>query len=266
MNVPIYVLSVSAQKVDCQVSSFGPWSTCSASCGEQGVQVRVRTITRDAANGGKLCPALEETRTCTTSCPKVDCQVSPWSRWSACSGVSCGEGGVQVQLRTITRVPANGGKVCPALTNTRACTSDCKDDHDLDSPCPPLASPLNIGSLTINGYIPNSQAVYICQQGYQLHAVDPTGVLPAYTGSAGSPYTRTCLFGSWFGPSSITCELPPPILCPTLSTPANANNLIISGYTSGSTAEYICDSSYEVHAVDPTGTTRVYRRSRRDIY
>jgi hypothetical protein len=59
----------------------------------------------------------------------VDCQVSAFGGWSACSK-SCG-GGTRSRSRTVTVQPKNGGNACPALTesegcNTQGCPVDCQ--------------------------------------------------------------------------------------------------------------------------------------------
>jgi len=52
----------------------------------------------------------------------VDCGVSDWSAWSACSA-SCG-GGVQKATRTISQQSMHGGAACPSsLSKTRACNT-----------------------------------------------------------------------------------------------------------------------------------------------
>jgi hypothetical protein len=49
----------------------------------------------------------------------VDCVVSPWSAYGACSA-SCG-GGTQTQTRTVITPASNGGAACPALSQSQAC-------------------------------------------------------------------------------------------------------------------------------------------------
>ncbi len=117
--------------VDCQVSSWGTWSTCDKSCGG-GTQTRSRTVTVQSQNGGATCPALTETQACNTQACPVDCQVSSWGTWSTCDK-SCG-GGTQTRSRTVTVQSQNGGATCPALTETQACnTQACPVDCQVSS-------------------------------------------------------------------------------------------------------------------------------------
>ncbi|CAL8082428.1 unnamed protein product [Calicophoron daubneyi] len=51
--------------------------------------------------------------------PKVDCQVSQWSEWSACSR-QCGRG-LMERHRTAIRQPQNGGAHCPILDERKSC-------------------------------------------------------------------------------------------------------------------------------------------------
>jgi hypothetical protein len=92
---------------------------CSKACGG-GTRMRTRTVVTPASGGGAACPPLTESEPCNTqSCDPVDCAVSDWGDWGACSK-SCG-GGVHTRKRTVVTQPANGGKACPDLSETEAC-------------------------------------------------------------------------------------------------------------------------------------------------
>jgi hypothetical protein len=113
---------------DCKVGDWSAWGECSKPCGT-GSQTRTRSVTQQAANGGAICPSLSEMQNCNTQACPIDCQVGEWTAWSACDK-SCG-GGKQTRTRLITKPAENGGKPCPALTetqdcNTQACPVDCK--------------------------------------------------------------------------------------------------------------------------------------------
>ena len=108
------------QPVDCQVSDFSAWSACSATCGG-GVRTRTRSITQAPQNGGAACPALVQTEACNNQPCAVDCQMSDWSAWSACSA-QCG-GGTQTRTRSIIQAPQNGGAACGPTEEQRACNT-----------------------------------------------------------------------------------------------------------------------------------------------
>jgi len=110
--------------IDCEVSAWSNWSTCTETCGG-GTQTRTRTVITPASNGGVDCSVLEETRACNEQACPIDCEVSEWSNWSECSEI-CG-GGTQVRTLTVVTEPANGGAECPVLEETRACN---------EQPCP----------------------------------------------------------------------------------------------------------------------------------
>lgn len=49
--------------VDCEVTTWAPWSACSKTCGS-GIMHRFRVIVRKPKNGGQSCGNLEENRPC----------------------------------------------------------------------------------------------------------------------------------------------------------------------------------------------------------
>ena len=117
--------------VDCVVTAFNDWSACSVTCGT-GKKVRARTVMVAAANGGKACPTVTESKSCTggtqLECP-VHCEVAPWHPWSTCTR-SCGTG-LQTATRDVTQEPRHGGTICPDLYQFRRCATtpcpvDCK--------------------------------------------------------------------------------------------------------------------------------------------
>lgn len=68
VNSTIVQESQSAAPVDCLVSSWSPWTTCSVSCGA-GRVTSFRTITRESQNGGRPCPKKLQRRS--------RCQLAP---------------------------------------------------------------------------------------------------------------------------------------------------------------------------------------------
>jgi hypothetical protein len=84
-------------------------------------------IANDPDNCGACGNVCEDADACTTSscvdgvCEytyvPVDCAVSEWSEWSACSA-ECG-GGTQVRTRTVTTEASCGGVACPALEQSQ---------------------------------------------------------------------------------------------------------------------------------------------------
>jgi hypothetical protein len=112
--------------VDCVPSTWGSWSSCSKTCGA-GTQTRERSISVDAQFGGKACPALESSQFCrTTRCP-IDCVVSPWSEFGACSR-TCGTG-AKTRTRTAVTAAGYGGQSCPPLLESQACATECCEGH-----------------------------------------------------------------------------------------------------------------------------------------
>jgi len=121
--------------VDCVVSRWGPWSRCT-----NGVQRRTRRIVRRPRNGGRRCPALEETRRCPPE--RIDCEVSEWSDWSRCRDHR------QRRTRQIVTPPQNGGEICPPLEETRR----CGEENGICDPCC-IWNWINIGLFIITAIV-----------------------------------------------------------------------------------------------------------------
>ena len=122
--------NIHACPVDCIMSDWSDWTTCTVSCGGGGTQSHSRSVVRAAEYGGAVCPEVLQTRSCgntIANCP-VDCIVGDWSVWELCS-TSCG-GGVHQRTRPVTRAAQHGGLVCAAThgmrrCNTQPCPVDC---------------------------------------------------------------------------------------------------------------------------------------------
>jgi len=77
--------------VDCVVSDWGDWSTCSAQCSvtisgqtRNPSQYRSRSITVESLNGGALCPSeLQQTQFCN----QVDC-ATYCNKYSTCPAIA----------------------------------------------------------------------------------------------------------------------------------------------------------------------------------
>lgn len=137
---------------DCVVEAWSAYGTCSQHC--FGARVRTRGPDTPATGGGSAascaplwqeqecsadddcgmygcCCVRERLRgsTCASPClhpdtEPVDCQVSAWSSWDACTA-SCG-GGTQSRSRTVLQQPANGGAACGDTSEIRPCnTHEC---------------------------------------------------------------------------------------------------------------------------------------------
>merc|ERR1719450_773613 len=117
--------------VDCEMSKWSVWSTCSSIC--EGTQAHTRSVMVQPKNGGMSCNTVSESRPCIGNPKQCDrnCRLKKWSRWSPCS-VAC-SGGYQEKWRRVV-IPAHGKGRCPKPTskyryrmkkcNTHDCTGD----------------------------------------------------------------------------------------------------------------------------------------------
>jgi hypothetical protein len=108
--------------VDCVVSTWQGWGSCSQTC-DGGTMTNSRTTETHASFGGEVCPDLSETIECNIGACPVHCTVSDYTPWSACSE-SCG-GGIQTANRAIVTHAQNGGYTCPDPLNAeRPCNEE----------------------------------------------------------------------------------------------------------------------------------------------
>jgi len=109
-----------AKKVPCKVSAWSAWTKCSATCGG-GSKSRARTVKVPAANGGKACPVLSNSKKCGTD--KCKCKVSAWSAWGHCNA-NCA-GGTRTRTRSVKST--GPGAKCPVLSKSEKCnTQKCR--------------------------------------------------------------------------------------------------------------------------------------------
>ena len=135
----------------CEVNYWSTWSTCSTDqCGQQGSQRRSRTVESWPTCGGAQCPDLNETRLCYGNKP-VNCHLSYWSEWSACTTV-CGVLGKQATSRYKVRTEQCGGICTSTFYKTRVC---------------PLTSCLNGGSL--------GSDTCFCKKGFSRNCCEKEG-------------------------------------------------------------------------------------------
>jgi hypothetical protein len=130
--------------VNCDVSPWSAYSSCSKSCGT-GNWTRTRTIIRQATLSGTVCPDLNQTTTCREEHCPVDCEFESWTEWTTCTK-SCGAG-TKERSRKVTTYPQYGGIKCPITLNMQicnhfACPVDCTmqewdDWSDCSSSCGP---------------------------------------------------------------------------------------------------------------------------------
>ena len=90
-----------------QAGGLSGWSKCSADCGG-GVSQRLREVKRAMKYGGNPCGETSQTRSCNNQACEKDCELSKWTKWSACSK-DC-DGGTKKRQKFVTKVPEGSGK------------------------------------------------------------------------------------------------------------------------------------------------------------
>ena len=96
--------------VNCQWANWGPFGSCSVTCG-RGEKTRNRYIGVQPRCGGESCPGpFTQTLSCNSQCCPIDCQWSSWSLYGPCS-TTCGIG-VKSRIREITVASFCNGEAC----------------------------------------------------------------------------------------------------------------------------------------------------------
>ena len=107
--------------VDCKLSAWSDWGSCSASC-DEGYMKRARTIETAPEWGAPACAALSDEKKCNQAACQRDCDYN-WGEYSACTE-SCG-GGTHQKSPIIRKYAVSGGKACPEAHTGRCNTQDC---------------------------------------------------------------------------------------------------------------------------------------------
>uniref|UniRef100_A0AAR2LHG3 SCO-spondin n=1 Tax=Pygocentrus nattereri TaxID=42514 RepID=A0AAR2LHG3_PYGNA len=108
------------------LTSWGPWGSCSISCGGLGQKIRSRSCSQPSpTHGGRDCVgALQETAYCQTpDCPDEDIGFSQWSAWSTCSK-TCSDAGapaVKSRKRECISAPCSGQNRQEKICNIPQC-------------------------------------------------------------------------------------------------------------------------------------------------
>lgn len=123
----------------CTFGVWSEWTACTKTCGS-GTRTRSREVT--AAEDAAACGCLKEAETCNVDDCSVDCEMSSWSDWTACS-TDCGSGTTTRSRKVIT--PAAESGMCPCLEEAAPCEGtrcprDCKLSDwqpwgDCSAPC-----------------------------------------------------------------------------------------------------------------------------------
>jgi hypothetical protein len=112
--------------IDCLLSTWTGWSTCTAKCGG-GQQLRTRYILTAPQYNGKMCDDLYEYQDCATdNCP-VSCQMGAWSDWDRTCPACVPEGtspGVRTKTRNVTVEAQYGGSDCPPDSYQESCPTN----------------------------------------------------------------------------------------------------------------------------------------------
>jgi len=106
----------------CEIGEWGAFGACSESCGN-GEHMKLRNVT-EGTLGGTVCPANTVnhiTAACNTHACPVDCQLSGWSFYGACSEKCAG--GNHSRTRVVMTTAKFGGAECGDVVEVKDCNT-----------------------------------------------------------------------------------------------------------------------------------------------
>ncbi|KAL8558647.1 hypothetical protein ACOMHN_022569 [Nucella lapillus] len=126
--------------IDCQMTPWSVWSTCSVSCGS-GIQQRFRSIQTLPQNGGRKCPSLygytkeSQSRVCTAKCQHHTWRADDWGPCLPHGEAVCGPG---THTRTVGCFAASASSLTLTLVDSTFCPRRDRPDNvqDCSLPCP----------------------------------------------------------------------------------------------------------------------------------
>ncbi|CAH1225406.1 FBN2 [Branchiostoma lanceolatum] len=106
---------------NCQWQNWGPWSACTATCGNSGLRTRTRGKAVEAFCGGARCSGNSYDQEACNRFPQRNCQWGSWGSWGSCSA-TCGNSGTQTRTRSYAVTAYCGGALCSGSnSDTQAC-------------------------------------------------------------------------------------------------------------------------------------------------
>lgn len=107
---------------DCKLTTWGEWTTCTATCGGAS-QIRKRSVVEPQSGKGDGCEAVEESQNCNVFACDTDCVIGDWDAWQPCEAVSKDQCVKRRERHPKTQTQGNG-TACPVLTDVQNCDKD----------------------------------------------------------------------------------------------------------------------------------------------
>lgn len=108
--------------VDCILDDWSAWSGCSADCGG-GVRSKTREVKTTPEHGGDPCGETSKTESCNIQACDVNCELSQWGAWSACSK-KC-DGGTLKRTKDVVTAAIGQGTCADPMSADRLQSKGC---------------------------------------------------------------------------------------------------------------------------------------------